>query len=168
MNSTIGFLIWGLVSLGLIGLGIYLLVSSQQSKRDAENSLNWPSVTGLVTEVSVKVDGDQERGKFRFMPVVEFVYDVNGKIYDGDKINFGQGPIFDTQEAADKFLEGFPPGSEVEVYYDPNQPKKSVLKREVLGTKANLVSGLVLILVIIGLNCAFFYFARNILRMPIF
>lgn len=160
MNTMVGFIIFGLVSIGMGGLGVYLLVSSLKNKRDAKESLGWPMTVGQVTEVSVKVDGDSDSAKYRFTPSVHYVYDVNSRIYDGKRLNFGRGPTFNKQELADQFLEDYPPGGEVNVFYDPNNPNRSVLRKIDLGTKSDLVVGIVLIMIALGMTCAFSFFLR--------
>lgn len=143
--SPLGLIIWGFVELGLGGLGVYLLLSSLRAKRDAKESLSWPTVAGEVTDVRVNIDGDPESGKYRFIPIVKYAYEVNSRIFDNDKITFGQGPIFTMQQTADDFLKQFPPGAEVKVYYHPEKPHKAVLKQEALGTKSGMISGIVVI-----------------------
>ena len=159
-NSIFGLMIGGLVSLGLGGLGIYLLFSSLRSKRAAEESLSWPFVVGIVSDAHIKIDGDQERGKFKYYPKVIYAYDVDAKIYDGNKISFGQGPSFSSQQKAEDYLATYKPDAEVNVYYNPKRPSQAVLQQEAIGTKTGLVTGIILVLVTLGSMCGTIYFLR--------
>lgn len=156
--SPFGLIIWGFMELGLGVLGVYLILSSLLARRDAKESLSWPYVIGIVTDVRVNIDGDPESSKYRFIPIEKYAYEVNARIYDSDKITFGQGPVFNMQQTADDFIKQFPPGAEVKVFYHPGKPHKAVLKQEAQGTKSGLISGIVLIVMTFVMMGIFIFF----------
>ena len=120
-GNVLGFIIWGIVAVGIGGLGIYLLASSIQCKRDAKDSLSWPSVVGEITDIKVNIHGEQKNKNFQFIPIVNYVYQVGAYIYDGNKITFGRGPIFNRQHPVDNFISQYQPGESVKVYYHPKK-----------------------------------------------
>jgi hypothetical protein len=139
---------------------VFLLSKSIKAQRAAQASHLWLFTVRQVADVSVKVDGDTDSGKYRYMPGVSYVYDVNGKICECDKINFGRGPIFISQQGADEFLLQYRSEADVNLYYDPNQPKNSVLRKELSGHKVNLITGVIMIIVMGQMLLALFFIMR--------
>lgn len=154
MNINLGFLIWGLVSLGLGGLGGYVIYAAIRSTRECDDSDKWPFTVGKITEFQLKADRDDEGRKIRYIPQISYVYQVEGKILDGKRIRFGRAPSFRSKYDAEEFLESYPVGAEINVFYDPSNPKKSVLIKEFLDYKKDIWTGVILILVMMGMFCA--------------
>jgi Protein of unknown function (DUF3592) len=55
--------------------------------------------------------------------VFAYTYTVGGKSYEGEKIHFG------SMSDPDELVKRYPAGSEVAVYYDPNDPTRATLER---------------------------------------
>lgn len=159
-GNIFGFIIGGVVTVGIGGLGIYLLASSIQCNRDAKESLSWPYVVGEITDIKINIHGEQDNKNFRFMPIINYVYQVGVQIYDGNKITFGRGPMFKSQQTAENFMAQYQPGKRIKVYYHPKKPHKAVLKQEAQGTKSSMISGIVLVLVMLSMICSFSFFVR--------
>lgn len=86
---------------------------------------SWPTVRGTVTESTVV--GDRS-----FVPRIAYAYRVDGERYEssGDR----NVPLFGnkrrTREVAEKEAAGFPEGSAVTVYYNPDNPAESTIMPE--------------------------------------
>lgn len=97
----------------------------------------WPSVTGRVTEARIvrgRLPGDHDsrlrserEGDEYFAIEVRYDYVVRGKAYVGTRFSFGVDHFPDYDSAIDA-LHGVSAGREVEVYYDPRQPQRAVLR----------------------------------------
>jgi hypothetical protein len=97
----------------------------------------WPSVTGKVTEARIvsgrlpsttETPGRSGRdGEEYFAIEVRYDYRVRGKAYVGTRLSFGRIHFPDYDSAIDA-LAGVAAGREVQVYYDPRQPQRAVLR----------------------------------------
>ncbi len=122
-----GFSIWGW---GLIA--------------DARLSMHWPTSSGTVILSEVSSYDSRSDGKTTRMYTanVRYRYAVNGVQYHSGRVSLGDSS---TSSAADKraIAERYPVGSQVTVYYDPDQPQDALLEvGPVLITYIPLVFGL--------------------------
>ena len=117
-----------LVVLLLTAAGAYLFARYDERMTEvAQDSLSWPSVTGLVTRSELRATS-QKRGKQRTTEHridVSFEYIVDDEMYENDVIQFNQGAL----SVSDKRLlvSTYPEGRKVEVFYNPRKPDQSVL-----------------------------------------
>ena len=90
----------------------------------AWNSSDWPAASGEV--LSSRIISSGKSGK----PEVEYTYAVNGRKYDGSHILIGPGPMGGGIGIASprEYIDKYPKGAQIEVYYDPEDPKRSVLE----------------------------------------
>ncbi|MCH7878396.1 MAG: DUF3592 domain-containing protein [candidate division Zixibacteria bacterium] len=84
----------------------------------------WPSVAGQVTATAVT-------GERASMPQVSYTYTVNDSTYDSrTDLNMpGFGGRGFRKQTARRALIKYPTGSEIVVYYDPDNPSLSTLRR---------------------------------------
>lgn len=92
----------------------------------ARSSLRWPSVMGTVTGSGTKTQSSL-RGGPATAADVRYMYEVDGKRFEGTRISFGQYGTGDGGHAR-KEAEKYPVGKPVTVYYDPNSPATAVLE----------------------------------------
>ena len=123
-NQTLG----GLVM--FIGGAAVLLFGFLQLQNARESS-DWPNVKGQV------LSSDVERRRYRtidgtisgntYLPRVVYIYSVNGIEHRSDKFST---LLIDhnTLKAAENDIAAFPPGSDIIVYYDPEEPRSAVLR----------------------------------------
>jgi len=108
-----------LVGLALIGIGLYDL-------QQAGESADWKSAYGLIIESRVVVTQSRDSGgrlvTSRSEKII-YEFELDGKMYQGNKVRFGFTFLAD--------LEKYPRGAEVLVYYDPRDPKNSILEKEI-------------------------------------
>lgn len=115
--SAIGGIIFGVFCLWLLRHAILNL-------RKADTSSGWPKVSGKMIKVELwgnrNIDGESK-------PVeklnVEYEYEVDGKHFSGTNVAFYTLVYPETVE----FANNHPEGSQVSVFYQPEDPSKSVL-----------------------------------------
>ncbi|MBD3270157.1 DUF3592 domain-containing protein, partial [Candidatus Peregrinibacteria bacterium] len=91
----------------------------------AYNSENWQNAPGkvIVSEVVRDVDSD---GDISYRTDVLYQYQVEGKQFTGNTIYFGKMDNSNPGEA-NRIITDYPEGSEVKIYYDPDDPNISTL-----------------------------------------
>ena len=111
-------------------------------------SKNWPKTNGTVT--LSEVNSWLKDGKSQYEVRINYTYEVDGKKYNGSKVNpsgsYSGGNITKAKELADKF----PASKTVDVYYDPELPDSAALKPGISGNDI-LMAALPLLFLIIGL-----------------
>ncbi|HQA29700.1 MAG TPA: DUF3592 domain-containing protein [Brevefilum fermentans] len=133
-----------------MGLGIFLIIHAQRSKRKALQSQSWPVTKGIITESTITTMEDEEDGT-TYLPVIRYAYEVGGMIYDGKRVVFGGDIEFNTHQKAAEFLVAYPVDQEVSVYYNPEKPHEAVLQQAAHRTAVGLVIGIILL----GISCCF-------------
>lgn len=139
-----------LVFVILLLFGIGWLVFTFQGMQLAEESAAWPSVEGEVdrtwieTERREDPDGDTET---YYEPFVRYSYQVEGVSYTADRIDFGAKRSYGSRSSANNYLNDYPVGKQVEVFYNPDNPNQAVLVREARGATGSIIAGAAVILV---------------------
>ena len=108
-----------------------LLNRSLPGLRDAQTSRSWPSVTGTVTIVSSRMEwvNVKRRNLSYFRPWVQSTYTVNEQALVCERFAFNDHLISTgTKKDAEDHVKSYQVGQTVHVYYDPNDPQKSVLE----------------------------------------
>lgn len=111
------------------------------------DSQDWPSTTGVVVLTDIKIGkrefdagwGGGSQTETRYVPALQYVYHVGSQEYTAENITVDSSwslESFDTQSKANAYLEqNYPIGTEVVVYYNPNDPQDAFLfKREPTST----------------------------------
>ena len=140
----------GLIVLVFGGLGLYLIIHAQRSKRKAMQSHSWPVTKGIITEANIKTKEDEEYGT-TYIPIVRYTYDVDGMGYEGKRIAFGSDMAFGIRKKAVEYLAAYPVDAEVSVYYNPEKPNEAVLQQVAQRTAVGIVIGIILLVV----SCCF-------------
>lgn len=125
MFDILNILIY-LCSFGFIFLvGNFFLYREIAKTQKRENAaLTWPTVYGEITVSKVNRRHDSEHGYVEY-PHVSYTYEVNGKKYHSSNIMAG-GELGGVK--VESTLARYPLGSNVTVYYDPQNPKDAVLE----------------------------------------
>lgn len=93
---------------------------------DATASLKWPAVAGAVKATKIEKLGKIRN--FSFSPVVFYSYVVNDKTYEGSILTEPE-PSFSTEKEAQEIINQYPEKSQVQVYYNPQNPEQAYLIR---------------------------------------
>jgi hypothetical protein len=64
-----------------------------------------------------------------YYPKIRYQYEVDGKIYTGDRISFSAVEGGEKKSESQAVVNRYPSGQRVIVYYDPKHPNKAVLER---------------------------------------
>jgi uncharacterized protein DUF3592 len=148
MISVMRVLRWVLAAMAVSGLG---LVCAQpldmiRESRLREAALAWPSVSGRIVDSRVVLSVGR---RTYYHVAVSYDYVAAGRHFAGDSIWLTGRSVFLTPEAAGRFLDRYPVGNRVPVYYDPADPGFSTLIRAGNGMQEwrYLEYGLVLLVV---------------------
>lgn len=107
----------------IIGMG--LSIWGGNVLRNASASSNWPTVTGQVINSTVSENSDSDGTTYG--ADVYFEYRVNDQQYGSDTVSFGQFSSSDYGHARN-IVNRYPEGTQVEVYYNPEDPETAVLE----------------------------------------
>ncbi len=87
---------------------------------------DWPSTKGKVVKAEMEVSSDLQYGTTYGADVV-FKYHVDDRDYVGNKVSFDQYGSGDSSHVRG-ILNRYPVGSEVDVFYNPENPALAVLE----------------------------------------
>jgi Protein of unknown function (DUF3592) len=89
----------------------------------------WPTVRGKVEASTTEsyIKREDNRDETHYVPVVEYVYQVQGHDYRSRQIKLGV-TVDGSQFIADKIAAKYPQGSDVTVHYNPDNPSNAVLE----------------------------------------
>ena len=110
------------VGLGLIISGIRDVVHGQRSK-------SWPQILGEIrsSEYEMKVSESYDDVTVSHYARVSYKYVVNGIEYQSNTVFIGDGDT-SSDYLSKQRVKKYTPGSNVQVYYDPESPENSVLE----------------------------------------
>ncbi len=131
MKLLISLLLFAIFAGVFLWQSYRLLKRSLPGLRDAQASRSWPSVPGTVTIVSSRAEWVNVRRKnlSYFRPWVQSTYTVNGQALVCERFAFNDHLISTgTKKDAEDRIKSYQVGQTVQVYYDPNDPQKSVLE----------------------------------------
>jgi hypothetical protein len=96
----------------------------------ARRSRAWPSTQGRILKAITR-PGNRRLIHFHTCVAVRYCYSVNGMEHEAGVRGYHCNSL-----SADDFVAQHSPGSEVEVFYDPRDPRRAVLERG--GSMANM------------------------------
>jgi hypothetical protein len=151
-----------MLAVGFFGLELYL-------RRIERETLRWPSTRGRIVTAKIKrhdetlcnddltdrhcgVQSDCKKVVFHRADVV-YAYSVNCRPCRGRNYS-GRKRIVDTSKCAEavRFIESYPKGKRVRVYYNPEKPQKALLK---VGASKRVFSTQTATVVLLFLNLFF-------------
>mgnify|MGYP006295473941 CR=1 FL=1 len=107
-------------------MGIVLVYDRVRLLQAGHDSTAWPTAAGTVVDASAEsVAGIRVGPGWRLK--VNYVYEVEGRVFDGNLLRFSQRPGSMSRADAEMAISEFEPASSIEVRYDPDQPSRSVL-----------------------------------------
>lgn len=83
---------------------------------------HWPGVQGQISRV------DQPANTSDLAPHIHFRYQVDGKDYEQELAFSGD---LSSPESVKHYLEKYPTGKDVEVFYNPNNPESATLDKSI-------------------------------------
>ena len=121
---------FGLGGLIFLGVGLWAINKGMQSE-------NWDKGTATIT--SSEIEKTERRSKdpqgfnqtsTSYSVRVKYSYTVEGSNYEGNTIGFGTMSHNEKSDAQEE-LKSYLKGKKIDVYYDPENPSDSVLKKGV-------------------------------------
>jgi len=129
----------GLGGLFLLGLGLALLWDGAISWLKFRGANSWVHTTGSIVESKVTVHNSGKGGK-SFGMSIKYSYKVMGREFVSDRYSFGGNDIqLGLRVKAEQAVTQNPPGKQLTVHYDPQDPSQSVLEKKY--NSANAVLG---------------------------
>ena len=107
-------------------LAVSLIQDRARLLLDGHLSLQWPTVIGEVLHAeSDQVAGGQAGRGWSIR--VGYQYEVDGEVYEGNRLEFSRQLGGRTRIQADDELRKYVPGGQILVHYDPNRPHRAVI-----------------------------------------
>ena len=144
-----------IASLILFALGAFFLWQSWRTRQKLMASMSWPYVPGRMIGAGVRQEvtrGDaQTSDQVTYLPTVQYEYQVGAQVYQGNRFAL-QDRGYSSSKRAFNLVKGFQAGTPVWVFYDPANPRDSVLERKAHGNNfAMVVGGLLVVAAIASL-----------------
>ena len=146
----------GFFALVSLGGGAGLLIWGQRSRRKAQASQSWPSISGEIVQAEVRTStthDDEGNVEYSYYPSVTYAYSVEGKPYSSSQIAFGGTIGYNQRAKAEAKLNDYPVGKPVTVYYNPEKPSEAVLERQASGARWLSVIGGILMTIGLCISC---------------
>jgi hypothetical protein len=136
-REAMPMLAMGGAGLFFIALGLSMYWHRARERAKAMATLDWSHAPGRVTASYIgntTIPGAYEYGPPEaYEPQISYSYEVAGAAYQGVRISFAN--LIDTnKERVTDLLARYPLGAEVQVAYNPADPKESVLEQTLKGT----------------------------------
>ena len=116
----------GLIFLPMVALLVVAIATKLVELRQAKS---WVPATGRILSSGVETRRHQFQGEpetVKNVPAVKYEFKAGGRTVDGTRIGIGDEGGLDLEAT----LKRYPAGAEVTVYYDPRDPTKCVLERD--------------------------------------
>ena len=117
-------------------IGLYGLVRMMIIWKKGAQTTQWPAVEGVVTSVGVEKTrksasnigkGNGPKVTF-YKPRITYSYEIQGKSFIGKQVQYGMAKRQRVKLVAQQDICAYSVHQTVRVYYDPNEPKESVLQ----------------------------------------
>ncbi|MBU2257070.1 MAG: DUF3592 domain-containing protein [Gammaproteobacteria bacterium] len=100
-------------------------------------STEWPETHGVITSSQILRENRKDYGNdsrrtstyhYAYSVQVQYAYQVNAIAYTGKRIRV-RSHTYSLESLAQRELAEYPAGKTIKVYYNPEAPERSVLKR---------------------------------------
>jgi len=112
-----------------VGVGLTLIVFGVRELLEGLRTRAWPRAPGAIT-VSRLEEGPRDRWFIRqYRSVLSYAFDAGGKTWTGHRITVdSNGHDLSYLGSARARIDRYPVGAQVDVYFDPSDPSKTVLE----------------------------------------
>lgn len=152
-----------LFALFLCALGAVMVVKGLRQSSRARQTRSWTATTGRILESRVELlRAADEEGPARHAFVIRYAYEARGRPQESDQVWIGSATASMSEDPGSprRWVERFPAGTEVQVWFDPADPRQAVLVRDVPPAQVTATVVVGAALVAIGL----FALARSVGR----
>jgi hypothetical protein len=124
--QNIPFLKHKLVLLALAGMIGFFVLCLPRYFREM-GSKDWQTTQGVIVETNL-LHAYGMKGMDGYLPGLQYRYNVGGQTYLGTRIDFHTQEHLYAPDYADSWLQKYPPGRSVTVYYDPADASSAILE----------------------------------------
>lgn len=121
----------GSILTATLGGGGYLLARSVPATLEGWQSRSWPDVMGVVkasAAVSKPIIIDPRRGAVgTHVVLLHYEFSLMGRTYSGTRQSLDDVGIIKDAGVAQREADALPVGRSVQIFYDPNDPSRSLL-----------------------------------------
>lgn len=113
----------------LCGLGAVVLAIAMRQASRGRDTRHWTRTLGRVVESRVDLlnEADEQRSR-RWGFVIRYAYEARGRTHASEQVWIGSaGAGYDDEERARAWVDRFPAGRDVTVWFDPADPRQAVL-----------------------------------------
>lgn len=131
-------------------MGLITTLAGLKFLSDAKSNSSWPVTEGVI----IKSERNSERssdGDYHDYPDIKYLFEVEGEEYTGFQISTGN-----FNRPIEEYLQKYPVGKKVTVYYKPGNPSNCYLEP---GVSWQSYMGLILgiLLLVAGVSISIFY-----------
>ena len=157
-----------ILAIALILSGIVLTGYGVISIRKGYESRTWPETRGTIIsshmERRTHRDSQKNKSRLQYIAIIRYSYTVNGRGHVGSKIGFGKSQYISNRSIkVERYLQQFPVGKSVTVYYNPADHGEAVLNPGITGGAFLMLAGGIIFL--LG-GAAVFYSQKKGRRNP--
>jgi hypothetical protein len=141
----------GIVGIGLVflAIGVGLVNLARRTMKRSRASLSWPTVSGVVRASDVLTRVEQQARYDRASVLYQYV--VGGTTYWSDTMSISAWEVAGDMQRARETVSKHPVGSQVRVYYDPDDPEAAVLDRSADAVRKAKIMALAMGLIGLGM-----------------
>jgi hypothetical protein len=136
-------------ALVLCAFGAALLATGLRQSARGRDTRGWTRADGRILESRVEVHEPDENHERRFGFVIRYAYEARGVRHASEQIWIGSSAASVSEDEARirRWVERFPEGTDVPVWFDPRDPRQAVLVQGVpaVQVRALLAAGAVLV-----------------------
>jgi len=142
--------ICGSILLCGIVFGLFILVTVPFEIYQKAAAESWPSRKAIVTKSFAGSNRDKRVGVY-WMPVLCGTYKDSGESFCVGRFRYGGFRLGSGKSSAMEAAAKYAPGQEVDVYYSPDNPKKTVLEAHSSWNEIYILVGLAILFLLIPL-----------------
>jgi hypothetical protein len=118
--------------------GVIVLYFGFQALKNGYQSRAWPAAQGRITQSQAALEHVKRSGStgstIRYAARIRYNYTVGAKTYSSSTIGFGKSRYTSKKQSKTmKYLEQYPEGKSVTVYYAPDDPRRAALETGITG-----------------------------------
>ncbi|HLJ90231.1 MAG TPA: DUF3592 domain-containing protein [Candidatus Angelobacter sp.] len=134
-------LLMAFIGMGVACVGISIYLKDQRAQ-------SWPTTTGQIVYSAV-FQGQDSDGNTTYTPQIQYSYQVNDHQYIGAVWRFGADNV--SRMAANQAVATYQPGKSVTVFFNPEDPKETVLEPGMMQTGLPIIFVSLCVAGIVGL-----------------
>ncbi len=123
-------------ALALCGLGAAMVVGGLRQSARGRETWRWTRTQGRVLASEIeRLDETDEHQRARFAFIIRYAYEARGREHASEQLWIGSSSASSSEDPgwARRWVERFPAGRDVPVWFDPADPRQAVLVQGIPG-----------------------------------